>query len=421
HYAHNHYLQMASEMGLFGLLLLLALWGQLFWKGWKITRGLPPLSVERSLAFSLLAALLASALHAGIDFDGSYPAIALGVVLEAALLLSYSHQPSAISYQPLNARHPLPGMGNVECGMRNASIRNPHSEIRIPTRGKALAAILVLSLGVLAFVRFYAEVSLRWGKWAFQEGFMSEAEAAFRKVSRFYPFSYAAHYWLSLTFAEQGKGKEAVREAEAALRLNPEDGDAYHHLGRIYWRMGRLEEAERALAQAVKLEPSSNLRFYVELGALLLARGQQEEARRIYQRAVEVFRPEMVLSQNGRCLAPGDRYLLADVLEKLSQPSDPPTHPSPLKGEDEGGGKLAEKLREPDQRGICREGLKAGLTSPEATILTYWSRQPLDLRIMELVGGETQAWVVYEVTVGGRRLRLRDRLKLEDDGWQLAR
>ena len=330
------------------------------------------------------------------------------MVLEAALLLSYArHQPPAISHQPLNSRHPLP--------------HPPPSRGR-DGWGRTLAAVLVLSLGVLAFVRFYAEVSLRWGKWAFQEGLLGEAEAAFRRASRLYPFSYAAHYWLSLTLAEKGGKEGAVREAEAALRLNPEDGDAHHHVGRMYWQMGRLEEAEQALAQAVKLEPSSNLRFYVDLGELFLATGRAEEALRFFQRAVEVFRPELVVSQNGRCLAPGDRYLLAGILERLSQTP----HPSPLTTY--ASKELAEKLREPDLRGICREGLKAGLTSPEATVLTYWSRQPsavsrqpLDLRITELVGGETQAWVIYEVTVRGRRLKLWDRLKLEDDGWRLTR
>ncbi len=427
-YAHNHYLQLASEMGLFGLLLLLAFLGWLFWKGFTIMKGLPPFSVERSLALSLLAALSASALHAGIDFDWSYPAITLGVVVEAALLLSYgSRPPSALRPQPLSPRPPTPNLQPL----------TPNSQ---PIR--VLAAVLVLSLGVLAFVRFYAEVSLRFGKWAFQEGLLGEAEAAFRKVSRFYPISYAAHYWLSLTFAEQGKPEEAIREAEAAVQLNPEDGDAYHHLGRMYWRMGRLQEAEQALAQAVRIEPSSNLRFYGDLGALLLARGQAEEALRIFRQAMEVFRPELVLSPNGRCLAPGDRYLLAGIVEKID-PRMSNSDPS-----------LAKKLREPDLRGICREGLKAGLTSPEATILTYWkavregrsdlmvatlalelrqrlnahfsprppapSPQPPDLRIVELVGGETEARVVYEVTVGGRRLKLRDRLKLEGDGWRLV-
>lgn len=393
HYAHNAYLQIASEMGLFGLLLLLALLGWLFWKGWKITRGLPSRGVERSLATGFLVALLASALHAGIDFDWSYPAIALGVVLEAALLLSYnSRQPEASSRQPLSPQ-PL----------------------------TALAVVLVLSLGVLAFVRFYAEVSLRWGKWAFQEGFMKEAETAFRKVSRFYPFSYAAHYWLSRIFAEQGKKEEAVREAEAALRLNPEDGDAHYHLGKVYWRMGRLEEAEKALAQAVKLEPSSNLRFYVDLGGLFLARGRKEEARRISQKAVEIFRPERVLSRNARCLAPGDRYLLADLLERLAQASDIGRKVQGVRSEELGvrSQELARKLREPDLRGICREGLKAGLTSPEATVLSFWKKDASFFRIIELQASETEALVVYEVTVGGQRLRLQDRLRLEGDGWRL--
>ncbi len=411
-YAHNHYLQTASEMGLVGLLILLALLGGLFWKGVKIVRNLPSSSSERSLAVALFSALLASSLHAGIDFDWSYPAIALGVVLEAALLLSYS-RPLPSDFLPL-AHGP---------------------------KIKALAASLIVGIALLAFARHYAEVSLRWGKWALQERLLGEAEVAFRRVPRFYPFSYASHYWLSIVLAERGSMKEAVREAEAALRFNPKDGDAHYDIGKMYWRMGRLDEAEQALSAAVRMEPSSRLRFYADLGEILLARGRAEEAFRVYRKAMEVFRPEMVLSSNGRCLAPGDRYLLVSVVERLSETPE-------WKGKS-----LAEKLREPDLRGICRDGLKAGFTSPEATVLTHWKaakegrsdlllatltrelRRTLNSRsvnlpawtrdlsfsrIVELSGGETEAWVVYEVTLRERRLRLRDRLKLEGDGWRLV-
>ena len=115
---------------------------------------------------------------------------------------------------------------------------------------------------------------------------------------------------------------------------------------------------------------------------------------------------------------------------------------------------LAEKLREPDLRGICRRGLKAGFSSPEATILTHWNaarerrvdlllasyaeelrqrfnsrsvnlpgwaQEPSVSRIVGMSAGETDAWVTYEVTAGDRRLRLRDRLKLAGDGWRLVR
>ncbi|MFQ5881419.1 MAG: O-antigen ligase family protein [Candidatus Methylomirabilales bacterium] len=413
-YVHNHYLQTAAEMGLVGLFLLLALLACLFWRGAKAVRRLPPSSLERSIALSLLTALLASVLHAGIDFAWSYPAIALGVVLEAALLMSYSRPP-----------------------ISDPSAQTPYLRPR-----RALATVLLLGMLLLVFARFYTEVSLRWGKWALRDGLVNEAEGAFQRASRLYPFSYAAHYWLSVIFAKQGKQEEAVREAEAALRLNPEDGDAYHHLGKTYWRVGRLEEAEQALARAIQFEPASKLRFYVDLGALLLARGRPEEARRIHQRAVEVFTPELVLSRNARCLVPGDRYLLATIVERLRQVPDSQE------------GRLAERLRKPDLRGICRGGLEAGFTSPEATILTHWKavregrsgllvatftrelRQRLNaktyavlpawprdarvLRIVELQAGETEAWVIYELAVGERRLRLRDRLRLEGDGWRLA-
>ncbi|MFQ5532441.1 MAG: O-antigen ligase family protein, partial [Candidatus Methylomirabilales bacterium] len=330
-YAHNHYLQTASEMGLLGLLLLLAVLGWLFWNGFKVVRRLSPWSAERSTALGLLAALVASALHAGIDFDWSYPAIAFGVVLGAALLLSYNSSPISKAER---AAHP-----------RWIS---------------AMAVALLSGTVFLGFCRFYAAVSVRSGKTALRDGMVSEAEGAFRTASHIYPLSYATHYWLSVVLAEQGKQEEAVREAEAAFRLNPYDGHAHHHLGKIFWRAGELDEAEKALARAVQLEPASDLEFYADLGGVLLARGHREGAHRIYQRAVEIFTPDLVLSRNARCLAPGDRYVLAGIIERMSEISG-------------SRGELAEKLREPDLRGICRRGLKAGFTSPEATILTHWN------------------------------------------------
>ncbi|MFQ5839415.1 MAG: O-antigen ligase family protein, partial [Candidatus Methylomirabilales bacterium] len=418
-YAHNHYLQVASEMGLVGVFLLFSLLAWLFVRGVRVVRELSPLSLERSLAVSLLCALLASALHAGIDFDWSYPAIAFGVVLQAALLMSY-HRPQIANPRPLWI-----GAGWI----------------------RLLAVVFLCSMVLLALARFYAETSVRSGKWALKEGFLSQAGQAFRRASFLNPFSYASHYWLSAILADQGRRTEAVREAEAALRLNPEDGNAYNHLGNIYWRTGRLEEAKQALTRAVKVEPFAHLKFYGDLGAFLLAKGQNAEAHRVYRKAVQVFTPEQVLGRTARCLAPGDRYLLAGIVEWLSRASE--LEPEASRRE---WNHLAAKLRESDLRGICRRGLRAGFTSPEATILTHWeairegsldlllatysndARKRLDspvslpgwvreasvARIVAMSASEIEAWVVYELEAGDRRLRLRDRLKLENDGWRLV-
>ncbi len=420
-YAHNHYLQTAAEMGLFGLLLLLTLLGWLFWRGFKIVSRLSPLTVERSIAVSLLAALLASAVHAGFDFDWSYPAIAVAVVLEAALLMSYNHPPISDS------------------GLKTTVA--PHWM-------RVLGVALLLCMVLLAFARFYGGASLRSGKRALQEGRVSKAEEAFQRAARIYPLSYAAHYWLAVVYAEQVKPEEALAEADTAFRLNPEDGDAHYDLGKMYWHVGRLGEAEQALARAVRLEPASNLKFYADLGGIFLASGRREEAHHIYQRAVQIFTPDLVLTENARCLAPGDRYLLGSIFEKISQTRDHTLLISAPERE-----KVVEDLRRPDRRGICRDGLNVGFTSPEATILTHWraaregrvnlllstyaedlrqrlSSHPVNLpswvqdasvsRIVEMSAGETKASVVYEVTAGGRTLRFRDRLKLAGDGWRLV-
>ncbi|MBM3560547.1 MAG: tetratricopeptide repeat protein, partial [Alphaproteobacteria bacterium] len=70
---------------------------------------------------------------------------------------------------------------------------------------------------------------------------------------------------------------DAVAACRAVMAVLPDQPDARHLLGLAYYRLGRLEEAERELARAVALRPLS-ARFAGHHGAVLGDLGRVVEA-----------------------------------------------------------------------------------------------------------------------------------------------
>jgi Flp pilus assembly protein TadD len=76
---------------------------------------------------------------------------------------------------------------------------------------------------------------------------------------------------------KQGQIEPAVQRLERAVRLIPENAQAWNHLGLAYHRAGRLEHATQAYQQALVLNPAlPSTRF--NLGCLDLERGDTEGA-----------------------------------------------------------------------------------------------------------------------------------------------
>ncbi len=63
------------------------------------------------------------------------------------------------------------------------------------------------------------------------------AEAAFRKAADAQPEVAAAHQGLGLALWAQGQGTAALRELQAATRLNPADADTFYDLGKVAWTL----------------------------------------------------------------------------------------------------------------------------------------------------------------------------------------
>ena len=69
----------------------------------------------------------------------------------------------------------------------------------------------------------------------------------------------AAHLRLAGDDARRGRLDQAIREAEAAVRVNPGHAIARYNLGCYYLEARRFDEAEQEFQATLRLEPSADL------------------------------------------------------------------------------------------------------------------------------------------------------------------
>ena len=97
-----------------------------------------------------------------------------------------------------------------------------------------------------------------------------------------------AHSWLGSALLTLGQVDEAIAAINEAIRLEPENGQAYQALGRAYWAgKGDFAAAIPAFRRAIELNPEAGY-SYLQLGLLLAWEGQYEEAEAVCRRAVEL-------------------------------------------------------------------------------------------------------------------------------------
>jgi tetratricopeptide (TPR) repeat protein len=108
-----------------------------------------------------------------------------------------------------------------------------------------------------------------------------EALPRFRKARQLNPADPRAALYLGLTVESLGKPEEALSLYEEAVRLDRSAGELHAETllpgARLLLLLGRLEECERWIRQAVKLSPNSRDAHF-EFARLLLKKGDAAEA-----------------------------------------------------------------------------------------------------------------------------------------------
>jgi cytochrome c-type biogenesis protein CcmH/NrfG len=70
---------------------------------------------------------------------------------------------------------------------------------------------------------------------------------------------------------------KALAEAEAKVKSKPDDAQALANLAQVYFQAGKLPEASKMYAQAVKIEPKNSV-YCTQLSLIYLLLGQYEQA-----------------------------------------------------------------------------------------------------------------------------------------------
>jgi serine/threonine protein kinase/tetratricopeptide (TPR) repeat protein len=97
-----------------------------------------------------------------------------------------------------------------------------------------------------------------------------------------------AHMWLGTSLLSSGRTDEAIAEIREALRIEPENGQAYQSLARAYWvGIGDFKSAIPLFEKAIRLNPEAGY-SYLQLSLLLAWEGQLDRAEEISRRAVEL-------------------------------------------------------------------------------------------------------------------------------------
>jgi len=92
--------------------------------------------------------------------------------------------------------------------------------------------------------------------WA--SGLFEDAEGKYRDALARVPDLARGHHGLAKSLAARGRLDDAMREAQAALRLSPRDLEIHHTVGTIFERMHRYEEAAAAFTNYVNLLPNKD-------------------------------------------------------------------------------------------------------------------------------------------------------------------
>ncbi|HET9134940.1 MAG TPA: DUF4388 domain-containing protein [Gemmatimonadales bacterium] len=112
----------------------------------------------------------------------------------------------------------------------------------------------------------------------YRTGMLSEAEREFRRVAELRPAEGEASFHLGLIAIRQARWSEAVDQLRVALERGGPRPAVLHNLALALEMLGQLDEAETALAEAIRRD-DADARLWCGWGLLALRRGDADAAR----------------------------------------------------------------------------------------------------------------------------------------------
>src|SRR5262249_35992851 len=129
------------------------------------------------------------------------------------------------------------------------------------------------------------ESSLKKGLEAFAKHDFRTAELAFQQATREQPGSARVWKLLGMVYSAQEQYQKAEEPVLRACSLDPHEENACYCLGRLYYTLGRFEEARKAFETALR-NTTNHGRPLHGLALLREAMGDAPGAERYYQEAL---------------------------------------------------------------------------------------------------------------------------------------
>ena len=255
-YAHNHFLQILVETGIFGLLsfsLIFIGLGRILIK--YRNKYLKSVN-ERSLYIIALSLSLASAfIHNLIDIDWNLASLSLIFWSSAGTLLG--------------------GLGIANKDL--LTFKKNHIKILY---------LLVISYSTIIFVLFYFNKHIQSGKNWFLKRDYHESQVGFSKVDAVFPYSYTSHLYQARIYQIGKIYDKALKKYNRSSTLNTFLAEPDYSQGLIYLELGDVERAKMHINEAIRKNPYSSPNFYKTLADIYFLEGDTINAANILKTAV---------------------------------------------------------------------------------------------------------------------------------------
>jgi O-antigen ligase len=293
-YAHNDVLQLASDYGLVGALLVVGALGCFYWHAGKLSSHVN-FSDQRAFAVGVAFAVTAMLVHSLIDFNLHIPANALLLVVLMALAISLENGTSHSVRVLLQRRQQLilggvvliltclAGWAGWKLTVPRLLIARADDASAMEQWDEAMAlynraakmdpknpfpALKQAGLFVLQAEQFKdaADSDLV----AIRTNFVARAHAEFTRAIQLNPYDIEAYLGQARAHVLAGQDDKALESFERAIAMDPNNAMLRVRLGEFHRWAGRKESAIAAFNQAMELRPWLN-EAYTNLVALGVA------------------------------------------------------------------------------------------------------------------------------------------------------
>ncbi|MCK4648116.1 O-antigen ligase family protein [bacterium] len=310
-FAHNEYLQIASEAGIFALGIFIWLLFAFFRKAKKLLRDFRN-KEEYGLVIGLVAGIMGVLIHSLVDFPLHAPAIPIILSINAGMVMGLG--------SPKSPEEQAYGAGKLSAkGEARQRRQSPKSKIIFlqSKRYYLYLVLIILILGYVIFTPYLADIYAEKGEYRkaiaqdplcgeyhfklanlYVKQFKKPGDsyyrlAAYQKFKKAIKLEPRNEYYrrrLAKFYHQNFKGRSridfAIREMKKALELAPYNCFFHHELGSIYANEGRYEEATQNYKKAIELEPNY-VQAHYNLAHLYESLGKSEIAEEEYSGAKE--------------------------------------------------------------------------------------------------------------------------------------